>query len=85
MKLKDFKFKCTKLGNYDPSFSHCMELYDLYGNYLYSLKYLSGEDDDYQYSKKNTRLELIKYIKENEQKIYDYILSRRRKELGLDR
>ena len=83
MKLKDFKFKCTRLGMRDYNgYTHVMDLYDLYDNYIYGLKYTSGLDKEDFESKHQTKLSLIKYIKENEQKIYDYILARRTRKRG---
>lgn len=84
MKLKDFKFKCTRLSMRDfNGYSHVMELYDLYGNYIHALKYDCKEDPEAHDSKQSTKKQLVKYIKENEKVIYDYILARRRKDLGI--
>jgi hypothetical protein len=77
MKLKDFKFKCGKMMKRDNNgYSHIMEVYDLYGNYIYGLKYSSGESPSSPYSKQSTKVELVNYIKKNEQDIYAKIATR---------
>lgn len=84
MKLKDFKFKCQRLGMRNTrGFTHTMEVYDLHGNYIHGLNYDCKEDPEAHDSKQSTKQQLIRYIKENEKHIYDYILARRRKELGI--
>lgn len=87
MQLKDFKFKCKPVEPTDSTskvFTHTMTVYDLYGEYLTSLNYISGTSSADYLGKNHTKLKLIRYIEENENWIYEKIIARRRKSLGID-